>query len=126
MKEEDLEVLHTMLTSLFEQDERELHPEDYRVLEGSHDEKEPNDAEAMTARRRAARAALRGETISLSEGLPSDEIVNLPAPVIATTPRSSQAQKRINDRRETFEKNIFSEESIMGGLRLLYGPQNFQ
>jgi hypothetical protein len=32
---------------------------------------------------------------------------------------------RIDERRKAFEKNIFSEASIMGALRYIYGPQNF-
>ena len=134
MSEEDLEMLRTMLTALFEQDDLVLHPEDSRVRDGSDDEEEPDDAEAVAARRRAARAAARGETIRLSEVLPSEEAdskvaVAAAAAAAATTPRLSrktQAQKRISDRRAAFEKTIFSEESIMGGLRLLYGPQNFE
>ena len=128
MSEEDLEMLRTMLTGLYEQDDPILHPEDYRALEGSDDEEEPDDAEALEARRRAQRAAARGETIKLSEVLPSEETGSKEA-AAAATPRSSkktQAQKRIRDRRAAFEKTIFSEESIMGGLRLVYGPQNFQ
>ena len=128
MEEEDLDVLQTMLTSLFDQDEKVLHPEDYRDLEGSDDEEELDDAQALAARRRVARAAARGEVISLSEALPSGEADDKVS-AAAATPRPSrkkQAQKRIKDRRTTFEENIFSDDSIMGGLRLIYGPQNFQ
>ena len=124
MSEEDLKMLQTMLTGLYEQDD----PEDYRVLEGSDNEEEPDDAEAVAARRRAARAAARGETILLSESLPSAEDGGREAAAVATPQASqkSRVQKRIDDRRATFEKNIFSEASIMAGLRLIYGPQNFQ
>ena len=128
MTEEDLEMLRMMLTGLFEQDDLVLHPEDYRVLEGSDDEEELDDAEAVAARRRAARAAARGEAILLSQDLPSAGGGDKAA-AAATTPqvsKKSRAQKRIDDRRAAFEKNIFSEASIMGGLRLMYGPQNFQ
>ena len=117
MSEEDLEMLRMMLTGLFEQDDLVLHPEDYRVLEGSDDEEELDDAEAVAARRRAARAAARGEAILLSQDLPSAEGGGKAA-AAATTPQvsmTSRAQKRIDDRRAAFEKNIFSEESIMGG-----------
>ena len=53
MAEEDLEMLRTLLTGLFEQDDLALHPEDYRVLEGSDDdEEELDDAAALADRRR--------------------------------------------------------------------------
>jgi hypothetical protein len=129
MAEEDLEMLRTLLTGLFEQDDLALHPEDYRVLEGSDDdEEELDDAAALADRRRILRAAARGETILLSEALLSEETGGK-ATAAAATPQVSRkvrAQKRIDERRATFEKNIFSEASIMGGLRLMYGPQNFQ
>ncbi len=120
-------MLLTMLTGLFEQDDLALHPEDYRILEGLDDEEDQDDALAVALRRRAARAALRGESIPLSETLPAKETGS--AGAAAADPsrpsRKSQAQKRIDDRRTAFEKNVLSEASIMGGLRTVYGPQNF-
>jgi len=117
MSEEDLEMLRTMLTGLFEQDDLALHPEDYRVLEGSDDEEELDDAAALAGRRRMMRAAARGETILLSEALLSEETGDK-ATAAATTPQVSRkvrAQKRIDERRATFEKNIFSERQVLWG-----------
>jgi hypothetical protein len=133
MEEEDLEMLRVVMTGLFEEDDLALHPEDYRILEGSDDE-EPDDAEAVALRRRAARAALRGETIPLSASLSAaegtlDEEVSDLLRSAAAPPRPSrkaQTRKRVDDRRKAFEENSFSEESLLAGLRLLYGPQNLQ
>ena len=128
MEEEDLEMLRIMLTGLFGQDDLALHPEDYRILDGRDDDEELDDAEAVAMRRRAARAAARGESIPLSDVLP-EKATGSAGVAAADPPRPSrkiQAQKRIDDRRAAFEKNIFSEASIIGGLRTVYGPQNFQ
>jgi hypothetical protein len=99
------------------------------VLEGSDDYEEPDDDEALAARRRVARAKARGETILLSEALPAGAAGDSVS-AAAATPRPSrrtQAKKRIDDRRKAFEENnFFSEVSTMSGLRLVYGPQNFQ
>jgi len=72
MEQEDVEMLRIVLTGLFEEDERALHPDDYRILE-SAEEDEPDDAEAVASRRRAARAAQRGEIIPLSAPLSAAE-----------------------------------------------------
>ena len=72
MEEEDLEMLRVVMTGLFEEDDLALHPDDYRILDGSEDE-EPDDSEAVALRRRAARAALRGEHIPLSAPLSTGE-----------------------------------------------------
>ena len=128
MEEEDLEMLQTMLTGLFEQDDVALHPDDYRIVDGSDDDEEPDDAQAVALRRRAARATTRGETINLSDILTkeTEEKASAAAAVTPRLSRKTQAQNRIDERRASFEKSMFSEASIIGGLRIVYGPQNFQ
>ena len=129
MEEEDLEMLRIILDDLFVQDDKDLHPEEYRVLE-DEDEEEQNDLQAMASRRRAARAALRGDPVDLSTTLAEEEAEGSSTrKSIASFTRQVQkarAQKAIEERRRAFDKKIFSEESLVAGLRMLYGPQNFQ
>ncbi len=47
MDEEDLDMVQTVLTKLYDEDDVVLHSGDYRALEGSDDDDEPDDAEAV-------------------------------------------------------------------------------
>ncbi len=111
-----MEILRTMLTGLFEQDDLALHLENSRSLKGYDD-----DGSAVP--HGPGSNARRDDSFigSLTSEAGGDKVS---AAVLPS--RKTQVRKRIDDRRKTFEESIFLETSIMGGLRLVYGPQNFQ
>ena len=125
IEEADLSMLRSIQEALFKEDDKVLHPDDYRALVEPEVE-EQDSAQAMALRRLATRAALRGETISLSDVLAASESSESAAEATPVSPKPSRkamAQARIDSRHAKLMENIYSEQSLTAGLRMMYGPQ---